>query len=751
MTELSKAGTWRAAFSDRLKQSLLADPGLAALRRATRAALVIPAAFAFAKLVIGDVQTTTFVAFGCFALLVMADFGGPRRPRAAAYLAMVFGGAVLVTLGTLASPVAWAAVPAMLLVGFAIQFAGVFGGYVAAAQTALLLAFVLAVSVPAPPSAVGARLAGWLIAGLVSTISGVFLWPRFERLALRNDAAEACRALAHLVWAQRRGPEDGGRAQLRDATRAVEAARRRYRDTPKRPAGPTRRDRAFVELLSELERTLDVLARPFRLQVATIHPCIEEGDALAVAVVRALEASANILTGGAPPDLEGLGEARIAHREALDRWAAEALRAGTSPSDVLAGLDADHTLRVISYLALAIGGNAVIAAGGHLATGLRLPAGTPLEGRARPLIRVARTIRAQLAPTSSVLHHSLRVGIGLALAVLLARAFGLSHAFWVVLGTLSVLKSNASGTGRTTVEALLGTVAGFAVGALFTVMVGATSGVLWAALPIAVFLATYAASAIGFVVSQAAFTVLVIILFNLISPVGWRVGLARVEDVAVGVGISVVASLLLWPRGARGEMVAAVAGSYRAVAAYLASSFSHILGRDAPEDARHDRGRAVQARDRAGEAFALYLFERGSKPLATETAAFLVAAGTHAILVADLLNVIAEMGYRAPNSTEGMATIVGETQLMLASFVRLADRLAGSPSALLSGTRVSSDTLRQVALSGLRRWRDDPAQGRAALAVVMAGGWIQQLGELTSDLEAPVARAVEAARVPWWR
>ena len=59
------------------------------------------------------------------------------------------------------------------------------------------------------------------------------------------------------------------------------------------------------------------------------------------------------------------------------------------------------------------------------------------------MIRVARTVRTHLAPASSVLHNSLRVALGLALAVLLARLLQLDHAFWVVLGTLSVLRSNA--------------------------------------------------------------------------------------------------------------------------------------------------------------------------------------------------------------------------------------------------------------------------------------------------------------------
>jgi uncharacterized membrane protein YccC len=744
--------TLTAALPAGLRQRLPNDPGLSSLLRAVRAALVIPAAFAFAKLGIRDVQVTTFVAFGCFVLLVMADFGGPRRPRAAAYVATVLVGAVLVVLGTLASSVVWLAVLIMLLVGFSIQFVGVFGGYVAAAQTALLLSFVLAVSVPAPGTAVGPRLAGWIIAGIVSTLAGVYFWPRYERLHLRTKAAEACRALARLIDARRRMSETNDLTPDEAAARdAVEAVREQYKSTPKRPAGPTRRDRAFVELLTELERTLDFATRSFSLQSRPAHPCLGEGNRLAAAVERTLEASADVLTGGPPPELSTLDTARLAHRQALDQWAEEALHAGTAPEEVLAGLDADHWLRVISYLALIIGTNAVIAAGGQVEDGISLPAGTPRAGRSRPVIRIVRTIRAHLTPTSGVLHQSLRVGIGLALAVLLARELQLQHAFWVVLGTLSVLRSNAFGTGRTTVEALAGTIIGVAVGALFTLVFGATSPILWVAFPVAVFLATYASSTISFLVGQGAFTVLVIILFNLIAPVGWRVGLVRIEDVAVGVGVSIVIGLLLWPRGARGELGAAVAELYRAVASFLAPSFDRVLASGSPEDVSAGRRLAVQARERADEAFGLYLNERGTKPLDPQAAAVLVAAGTNAMIVGDLLDLIADMGYRVQDPGDGMIPLRAQAQLMLARFVRLADQLDGRASALLAGTGVSNEALRAAALGSLQRWRDSPARRESAVAAVIAGEWIQQLGELTSDLEDPVSRAVEGSHVPWWR
>ena len=147
-----------------------------ALHRATRAAVVIPAVFALTLLVIRDLQVATFAVFGCFGLLVMADFGGPRRSRAVAYAATALAGAALVAIGSVVSFSAAAAAIVMIVVGFTLSFSGVFGGYLAAAQTALLLAFVLSASIAAPVSAIPTRLAGWVIAAVVSTLAGVFFW-----------------------------------------------------------------------------------------------------------------------------------------------------------------------------------------------------------------------------------------------------------------------------------------------------------------------------------------------------------------------------------------------------------------------------------------------------------------------------------------------------------------------------------------------------------------------------------------------
>src|SRR5216683_2428127 len=750
-TDVARTEATAPSRRPRLPVAAPVDPGFAGLRRAARAALIIPPVFAFYTLVLHGGQNVIFAVFGCFALLVMSDFGGQRPARALAYLTATLAGAVLVTIGTLASASAGLAAAVMFVVGFAIAFSRVFGGYVAAAQTGMLLSFVVAVSIPAPASAIPARVEGWVVAGIISTLAAVFLWPRFERVRLRKQAAKACLAIATLVEALRLSVPELPRL-LEAARQAERAAREAYRSTAKRPAGPTRRDRAFVPLLTELQRVVDIIERPFQQARVSLRPDIAEGDRLATVIVSALRGSADVLTGGAPPDLRSVDEVRDLHRAALDRWAAVQLRAGRPVDEVLGGLDVDHTLRVVGYLTLALGTNAVIAAGRQPDEAVSLPVTVPrLEGVSGTAIRVVRTIRTHLEPTSTVMQNSLRVAVGLAIAVLLARTLGLSHAFWVVLGTLQVLRSTALGTGRTTVQALIGNVVGVVIGGVFAVLAGNHPLVMWAALPIVVFVAAYAATAVGFAASQAAFTINLIVIFNLISPAGWQVGLVRIEDLAVGAAISVVVGLLLWPRGARRELARSVAGFYRVVIAYVGRTFDQVLGFEPAAGLDSARRPVIQAAERAGEAFDAFLNERSETPLDPQTAGSLLATGNHAILAGDLLDVIsARLGYQAGGCPDGARSVRAQVRILLDGFGRLADELAlEQPDGVIE--RVSTPALRAAALDCLRRWRNDEGAGRGALAVVMAGEWAQNLARLEDDLTEAVARAVEAARTPWWR
>jgi len=714
------------------------DPGYAALRRAARAAIVIPLAFAFADLVLREPQMVIFVVFGCFSLLVISDFGGLRRPRALAYLTATVAGAVLVALGTLVSFSPWLAAVVMLLVGFAISFSRIFGGYVAAANTGMILAFVIAVTLPGPPDVIPARVGGWAIAGLVSTVAAVALWPRFERVTMHGQAAKALHAVADLVEGMQSEAVERDLPRLKDVARqAANAARQGYAGMAKRPDVPARRARAFAELLIELDRIVQIIEHPFHEDRPVVRPGLGEGDRLVASVVSALRASAGVLTGGAAPDVHAIDIARVEHRAALDRWAAAQLHSGRRCEEVLDGLDFDDTVRVVSYLTFVLCGNAIIAAGAPPDIG-------------DTASHIFRTIRTHLEAPSTVLQDSLRVAIGLALAVWVARTLDISHAFWVVLGTIQVLRSNALGTGRTIIMAVVGNAIGVVVGGLFAVVAGNHPALMWTAFPIAVFGAAYAATTIGFMLSQAAFTINLIIVFNLITPAGWQVGLVRIEDLLVGAFISLLVGLLLWPGGARRELARALASVYRGVVSYLDHGFDRVLGFENAGEVDPARQIVVRSRDRADAAFDTFVNERGGGSFDQEKAAFLLSSANHAIVVGDILEVISGvMGYQAGSCAQGASEVREEVRKLLGAYSGLAERLSLSP-ATEAKAQVSTAALREAELGCLRRWQTDADVGRGAMAVVMAAEWVQNLARLETDLDGAVSTAVEAARKPWW-
>ena len=110
---MAGSSVWRRA-ADRIRQR---DPERDALRRAVRAAMVVPLAAAVSFAVGGGSQTPLFTIFGSFALMVLADFPGNRQTRAVAYAGLGLNGVVLITLGTLVSPHAWLSVALMFALG----------------------------------------------------------------------------------------------------------------------------------------------------------------------------------------------------------------------------------------------------------------------------------------------------------------------------------------------------------------------------------------------------------------------------------------------------------------------------------------------------------------------------------------------------------------------------------------------------------------------------------------------------------
>jgi uncharacterized membrane protein YccC len=720
----------RIALKMRALRSRLADPGRVALKSAARAAIVMPAVFAFADKVIQRPDLTIFAAFGSFAILVLADFGGPPRTRLLAYLGLFVAGAVFITLGTLCSRDPWLGAAAMAVVAFGVLFSAVMGGYFAAGGFAALLTFILPVNLPGDPSAIPPRLEGWALACGVGISAVMLLWPPRPRDELRDAAARACRSLADLVAAEL----DGDRSLISDRAGAartdVAAVGREFVSTPYRPTGPTGSTAALAVLVDELDWFLSVVLPQADGPGAASGSSGEENREVLAAVGSALRASAATLDQGAErPDLVRLDRAREGVAEAVVRDVAQRPLARDDLA-LLSAMEPSFRMREMSLAAREIGRNALRAAG----VGTSQP-GAP---RRRSELQATRRLAGEHASARSVVfRNSVRGSAALAIAVLIAQQASFQHAFWVVLGTLAVLRSSALGTGASVLSALAGTALGLLLGVGIVIAAGTDEGVLWALLPVAVLLAAYAPRVISFAAGQAGFTLTLLILFNLIQPTGWTVGLVRVEDVAVGFAVSLGVGALFWPRGAAALVRHSLATSYARGADYVAATAQRLVGGGNASRVGGAERDATAAADRLDDAFRQYLAERSVDHVTLEDLTTLLAGTTRLRLAAYSLSTLDRPPDGPAGQESGLGTLDREVRQLRSWYQALGDALVDAGPAQPPHHRDLEGRL-MVA----RRVHEAVARGdmpgiRRALGLLWASQQLDNLRRLESHLIGP--------------
>ncbi len=769
-----------------------------AAMRAIRATIVIPSLFAITSKVIDDPQMALFATFGGFATLLVVGFAGTRRDKLTAHLGLAIAGSVALTIGTLVSGTAWLAAVVTFLVVFAIFFAGVLGPAPATASTAILFAYVLPVASAGGAATIDSRLEGWWLASAAGTLAVLLLSPKSPADRIRAAASALAAQIALRVRRASAG-EATDPAAMRAAKERLRAA---FTSAPYRPTGLATADQGLASVVQLLDWGGDQVADAFDGHIDMTQAAPEERQLLAITASVFDDITALLAGQAADPAFDELERARAAATEHL-----RSLSADTEPAERMGAARAVHA-QAIAVAARSAAADALIAARradpATIAAERRQWYGTAASppgptsqngtapGRAARLLSgvdPGSPLSGIAGATGVVMRHasvrsvwfasSLRGAAALAVAVAVADVSDVQHGFWVVLGTLSVLRSNASGTGATALRALGGTAVGFVVGAALLAAIGTGQTAMWVAFPLAVLVAVYAPGTAPFAIGQAAFTIVIVVLFNLLDPIGWKVGLLRVEDVAIGCAVSVAVGVVFWPRGASALVGDDLADAFRSGAQYLTQAVDWALSeRLVPPEVA---SAAVTAGLRLDDALRGFLAEQGTKRASKEDLWSLVSAAQRLRLTASML-----AGLRDVPALDGLATGLACLPLegsqayagtpacvslrmaatQLAGFYgRVADEV-GHPGRMVPGLLPAPPLTdpavprRDGAAHGEVR-RDAALAGQGTTSSSVARGphphllWVQDhLHHLSCSAQAisePALHVAQARRRPWWR
>lgn len=594
------------------------DPGRFFRNRATgralRVAVVLPAvvgAFMWA----GYPLAGFLAAFAVLTILLMGDFSGPRLERFTSAVWVTAAGSVTLALGALLTDRVWWQVAAALVLGVAVTLLAVMRGFLSKSTVPLLLPFFIAATEPYGDGP--EMFLGWWVGGVVAAVASVVLWPFFPRRVISEAVADAIGAEADAVasfWGVGALTPEQARENV---DRSLSRVHELFLGRLARPGSAYRRERSLMRLVEETRRMRLSLRLAYRrLPFAASRP---DSD-LAIITAQAMADSAHLLrTQGS--DLEpfhAVQRGRGRHRQAVVEQFGALLADGQTAQAQSVG-EASFQPRVVSLNALALTRDVA-------ATHMRGPIPQPtFRGEDLPVVVQASKpwaqIRAELSWRAPWMRNALRLGVALAVALLVVNQLGLERGYWVVLGTLSVLRLDLSGTGRAAGEVILGQLVGFGLAVGLVLIAGDRPVLAWALLPVLAGLQGYLSGNGPVWLQQATFTALVVQLVTISAP-ETRVPLVRLEDVLIGIAVAVVVSFLIYPRGLVPKVEEALRQAVTASARYFEDtvlSLSHPDEKPPPVVPTVELARAAETIDlalvqgaRQGDALAWWLRVWGS-------------------------------------------------------------------------------------------------------------------------------------------
>lgn len=381
---------------------------------------------------------------------------------------------------------------------------------------------------------------------------------------------------------------------------------------------------------------------------------------------------------------------------------------------------------------------------------------------------VMTRLREQWSMRSPWMRTALKTATALSITVAVVSVAHLDHGFWVSLGALVALRLNVAATWKTSSQMVIGTVVGFVLGSAWVAFAGATVGLYWALLPVAVFLAAYTPGAVSVVVGQASFAVFVIALFGITQPAKFGTGEVRLLDVIVGVLVALVVSLAMWPRGVTPVVQERLRSGIDAATEYLVAVVGRVIqgaggldaaaGQSTQQELEEIHARASREVAIGQESFDLAISQGGPELVNLPAWTTIVNLTRQLMYVAAILAGMERISAMPAGSKEfeRRAEVLSDTirDRMLASIDALAgdDRVLVSEDNLFISARMVEE-LSSAADHSIARLALDPGPmfGRQVVALAFVAAWLAECAWLSNQFATramgerkPVAELVAA-------
>ena len=219
-----------------------------------------------------------------------------------------------------------------------------------------------------------------------------------------------------------------------------------------------------------------------------------------------------------------------------------------------------------------------VAGAGDLVSGKRQPEGSQAPGRPSPGERL-RDVLAETAGGRLTRVFALRLMLSVGVAAVLSQALPVQRSYWVVLTVAIVLRPDFGSVFARALQRGIGTIVGAVLGAIILIVIPAGPLLL---IPCAVFagLLPYGRDR-NWGLFSTFLTPLVVILIDLLHPIGWPLALDRLIDTALGCAIVLLVGYAPWPSSWYAHLPEQLAVALDSVARYTEQALLGQPGRSA--------------------------------------------------------------------------------------------------------------------------------------------------------------------------